>query len=185
MNVEIDGVLYVPLGTFSEEQLEVMANVLKTQDILSENAINKFIEAFDTISSDKTQEEVESDLPLAKYISPSQRRIFEIQSVDKKGRVKFKHGRSSIWNLHQVMDIQATIDDFDKVTSYDVARFSKRFSISKITVSQLIYNLQYGNLPKWIEEWSLEQTNNIESPKKREIQNNPQKRKESGYGWVL
>lgn len=184
MNVEIDGVLYVPVGTFSKEQLNMMAKVLKTQDILSENAINKFIEAFETIPSSETRDDG-SDLPMAKYISPSQRRIFEIQSVNKKGRVKFKHGRSSIWNLHQVMDIQATIVDFEKVTSYDVARFSKRFGISKITVSQIIYNLQYGELPKWIEKWSLEQTNEIESPKKREIQNNPQKRKESGYGWVL
>ena len=189
--VLIDGIKYIPVTEVTQIQLGKIRDVLESQGYLSESAINDILKGFKSESKIKKPRKTRGKYSSArgnkfKYNS-THKRLFNIGRVLENGGIIYKtRNNPANWNIQQAMVIRDSMDnDSTKNMSYrDVIAIEKRVKLSKDTIRKIMYNIEYGDLSEHIDKWRLK---NLQEPVKvaKPLQNNPQKRKDEGYGWVV
>lgn len=210
-DVVIDGIQYVPSSDF-ETQLEVMRDVLKSQEFLSDSAIENIMISLKN-SMDKSSKTGEVSLKnLGKFTSKtgevsseklgkstSKKRgwnntnrqfsyniavskLFHIKNVLHDGSVLFEKGNYAKWKIQQAIIIKDSLKNGSTkdMTYADAIAIENKVHLPRQMVRQIMYNIEHGDLGVHIGKWRLE--NMVNAPKKqpKPIENNPQKRRESG-----
>ena len=185
--VMVDGVKYVPESNII--QIETIRKVLESQKYLSKDAIDEIIKALG-------DNPVKKDTLKQKYgrickddqfkYNMNYKSLFNISGVLSNGGVLYKSRKNPAkWNIQQAMLIRNHMNHSSvKGLSYsDVNRIVKKVKLSKNIVVKIMYNIEYGDLNKHIDEWRVKYNQKkISDPKP--LQNNPQKRRESGALYV-
>lgn len=186
--VIIDGVEYIP-STDVKVQVGIMREVLESIGYLSSTAIEEIITKFEEFPEEKPQKIDNSDLKLGKRDWGDKEFKFDItvkplniEWVYPNGTLKWKKGQKSTWNIQEAIDIYEKYHE--GLTYNEFNAIVDESSISRPTVSRILYSLIHGDLLNWIEKWKRMNTPTLNPPKKIPIQNNPEKRKELGYGGI-
>ena len=183
--VLIDGVKYVPQ---TEDSVQIMEQVLKSQMFLSDDAIGKIIDEFKNFKGEiKTPEKPKKGRAKSsdsfKY-NKEVARMFKIARVEPNGTVIFERGRyqRSTWTIQQAGDILNCMHrgKSTNMLRSDVHRICKEHNLTYSVVARIMYNLEYGDLCEWISKWKEMNTPKL-TRKQVPVQNNPQKRREGGY----
>lgn len=195
--VFIDGVKYVPVNEINETQIQAMRKVLESQKYLSSSAIDEIINALKG-SSETSEVEIEKPEKVATWkgnhlrgddpfkYGATHKVLFNISGFLSNGSILYKKRRSPAkWNIQQAMVIRdAMNDDSSKgMTFKDATELESKTKLSKTIVRKIMYNIEFGTLSKTIDEWKVK-FNQKHLQGFRPVENNPQKRRESGglYG---
>lgn len=185
--VIIDGVKYIP-STDAKVQVEIMREVLESIGYLSSIAIEEIISKFEEFP-EKPQKIDNSNLKLGKRDWGDKEfkfditvKTYRIEWVYPNGILKLKQGQKSKWKIQDAINIYEKYHE--GLTYNEFNAIVDESSVSRPTVSRILYSLIYGDLLNWIEKWKRMNTPTLEPPKKIPIQNNPEKRKELGYGGI-
>ena len=194
--VLIDGIKYIPITEATQIQIGKIREVLESQGYLSRSAIDQILREFKPKSKTKTKTKKvqkwknNSVSPEKSFrYNSTHKHLFNIGRVLENGGIVYKKRKSPAqWNIQQAIVIRDYMnDDSTKdMTFKDVVDIEKRVKLSKILIRKIMYNIEYGDLTELIDKWrlkNLHEHNNRHNNKP--LQNNPQKRKENGYGWVV
>ena len=213
--VVIDGIQYVPSTDFNET-LNVMREVLKSQEFLSDSAIENIMNSLKN-SMDKPSKTGEVSLKnlgksasktgevlpekSGKSKSKSQgsfkeyyntyrpfkynkavSKPFNIKDVLHDGSVLFEKGNYAKWKIQQAIIIKDSLKNGSTkdMTYADAIAIEKKVRLSRQMVRQIMYNIEHCDLGVYIGKWRLENVVNAPKKQPKPIQNNPQKRRESG-----
>ena len=215
-DVVIDGIQYVPSTDF-EETLKVMENVLKSQKLLHDSAIEDIMKSLkiqmekpsktgdvSLKNLEKFASKTGEVLPEKSGKSPSKKskhktggyyrslkpfkynsvngKIMQVDHVLPDGRIVLGKGRMAKWRIQQAIVIKESMNQNTSkgMTYADTIEIAKKVCLDKETTRRIMYNIEYGSLGVYIGKWRLE--NMVNAPKKqpKPIENNPQKRRESG-----
>ena len=188
--VIVDGIKYVPESKVQSIQIKTIRKVLESQKYLSEDAIDEIIKALDDSTAQKKDTMKQKWGRIRgndqfKY-GANYKTLFNISDVLSNGGVLYKSRKSPVtWNIQQAILIRKAMNnDSIKGLSYsDVNEIVKKVKLSKNLVVKIMYNIEFGDLTKEIEKWKVKYNQKkITDPKP--IQNNPQKRRESGALYV-
>lgn len=103
---------------------------------------------------------------------------YEISKMDSLGNFYSIHNRKYVFTMKDVLLIRKEFDT--NTTNRDIKKLSEKMSLDDNNIHRIIYNLEIGTFDKYIKEW-LESVNEIKVTGHRAfVENNPQKRKESG-----
>lgn len=181
-DVQIDGVKYVPVDEVKQLQIDVIRKALESQKYLSSSAIDDIIKVFEDlgVAEDKkpNQKRFRKPAEFRYYVTES--RLFRISTVQSNGAILYSTRKSPAkWNIHHAIYIQKQMNNnsADGVTRKDIKRMSDKIKKSENIIARIMYNIEFGDLNKWIEYWRV---NYNQAPRKvaKPIENNPQKRKE-------
>lgn len=188
--VIVDGVKYVP----SNEQIEIISSILKDVGYLSDKAIEEIIAKFKDFETEKPKKPEKAKWKRSKVNIGNldktvyepvgvERSLFNIKNVSKKGIVEYKNGRvSTAWKMQDADYINKHISNDS--TYQDINDMAKLLSLKRPMVGKIIYNLRNGDLPDWIAKWKGMNTPVLKPKKPTPIVNNPQRRKEMGFGGI-
>lgn len=195
--VIIDGVEYIP-STDVKVQVGIMREVLESIGYLSSTAIDEIISKFEEFPEEKPQkitndvlETEESchenmwrgkhwankELKFGKALKP-----YQIEWVYPNGTLKLERGHRSKWKIQDAIEMHEKYHD--GLTYSEFNKIVDESWMSKTLISRILYSLVHGDLVEWIEKWKRMNTPTLNPPKKIPIQNNPEKRKELGYGGI-
>ena len=188
--VIVDGIKYVPESKVQSIQIKTIRKVLESQKYLSEDAIDEIIKALDDSTAQKKDTMKQKWGRIRKNdqfkYGANYKTLFNISDVLSNGGVLYKSRKSPVtWNIQQAILIRKAMNnDSIRGLSYsDVNEIVKRVKLSKNLVVKIMYNIEFGDLTKEIEKWKVKYNQKkITDPKP--IQNNPQKRRESGALYV-
>ena len=188
--VLIDGIKYIPITEATQIQIGKIREVLESQGYLSRSAIDQILNEIKPKSEKpKIQKWENHSVSLEKSFryNSAHKHLFNIGRVLENGGIIYKKGKNPArWNIQQAMVIRDHMnDDSTKGMAYkDVNAIEKKVKLSKMLIRKIMYNIEYGDLTEQIDKWRLK---NLQEPVKvsKPLQNNPQKRKEDGYGWVV
>ena len=195
--VIVDGIKYVPEDK-NLVSIDVVKSILKGQKYLSESAINDIMDAFKAIrpvksetkkprKSSKSKSKTRKNNVLKSFEYNSANKVlFKISGVLSNGSVLYKTRKSpSNWNIQQAIMIRKAMKN-DSATGMiykDAIAIAKKVHLSDNMTRKIMYNIEHGDLIKYIDEWEVKYNQKkIGNPKP--IQNNPQKRRESGALYV-
>lgn len=103
---------------------------------------------------------------------------YEISRMDNSGNFYSIHNRKYVFNMRDVLLIRKEFGI--NTTSRDIKKLSEKMSLGDNNIHRIIYNLEIGTFDKYIKEW-LESVNEVKvTGHHAPVENNPQKRKESG-----
>ena len=186
------GVIYIPKSSVMDSYVVAMTDVLKSQKYLSNDAIDKIVDAFREIVSDSSKPQSNEVSPSkTKKLSPFQYnsvngKLWRILRVMSDGSVLLEtREKPADWKIQQAIIIRSAMDDDSSknMTYGDALELEKKTGLPRNTVRRIMYNIEFGNLTDFIDEYYKMY---LQIPKrKKPIQNNPQKRKEMGYGVIL
>lgn len=196
LEVMIEGTKYVPENNLVS--IDVVKSILKGQKYLSESAINDIMDAFKAIrpvksetkkpkKSSKSKSKTRKNNVLKPFEYNSVNKVlFKISGVLSNGSVLYKTRKSpSRWNIQQAIMIRKAMKN-DSTTGMiykDAIAIAKKVHLSDQMTRKIMYNIEHGDLIKYIDEWEVKYNQKkIDGPKP--IQNNPQKRRESGALYV-
>ena len=198
--VIVDGVKYVPSDE-AKMQVETMREVLESLGYLSTTAIEEIITKFEEFDKPQKKnvfeellEEKKPQKSVSKNRKPHGNDVFQFNSLHKKqfkirnissnGIVYYHgHGRSKAkWTVKDAIRIHnqyhqgMTYNQFNQIV--------KTTKFGRNLVGKILYNCIHGDLLSWIEKWKAGNVPKVKPLKKLPIQNNPEKRKELGYGGI-
>ena len=214
--VVIDGIQYVPSTDFNET-LKVMREVLKSQEFLSDSAIENIMKSLKN-SMDKPSKTGEVSLknlgksasktgevlPEKSGKSPTKKskhktggyyrslkpfkynsvngKIMQVDHVLPDGRIILGKGRMAKWRIQQAIVIKESMNQntTNGMTYADTIEIAKKVRLDKETTRRIMYNIEHGSLGVYIGKWRLENVVNAPKKQPKPIENNPQKRRESG-----
>ena len=103
---------------------------------------------------------------------------YEISRMDNSGNFYSIHNRKYIFTMKDVLLIRKEFGI--NTTNHDIKKLSEKMSLGINNIHRIIYNLEIGTFDKYIKEW-LESVNEVKvTGHHAPVENNPQKRKESG-----
>lgn len=107
----------------------------------------------------------------------SSKKLFKIRYMDNEGVFHTKHNRALKVTIKHVFEVQKALHN--NVTNGEIDDLAKKLGINYQIIHRLIYNYQEHVFDKFIAQWN-KQTQPTVGAKNKPIQNNPEKRKESG-----
>ena len=119
-------------------------------------------------------------------VSGFYQRSFAIASFDvENGIFVFGNGTTSQFTIHDVIDIKNKVIN-KKITKSRAKIIASGYDFNFGIFERIVFSLKKGVFDSYIEEWKR-RINNIGTPVKKEpvVQNNPEKRIESGFGGVI
>jgi len=161
--------------------IETIKEVLQSQKYLSESAIEEIINAFQMVGKSETENSEKSVKRNPKILKET-----NIKYIDSDGYLHYKKGRSSRskWNLRQVISIQTKLNrNYDNVSEKDKRHFENTLGLSRTSVKVILRNLKDGNLEDIVERWKATTGYGIKK-KSTPVVNNPERRKEMGFGGI-
>ena len=188
--VIVDGIKYVPESKVQSIQIKTIRKVLESQKYLSEDAIDEIIKALDDSPAQKKDTMKQKRGRIRKndpfQYKKSHKTRFNIGGVMSNGGILYTNRKSPAkWNIQQAILIRKAMnhDSINGLSYSDVDGIVKKVKLSKNLVVKIMYNIEFGDLTKEIEKWKVKYNQKkITDPKP--IQNNPQKRRESGALYV-
>jgi len=191
--VDSNGVKFVPENKVTSQQIEVIKSVF--EEYLSSKLCEEAISNFVRIYSNKMGEDEPAPKKWVKggdpeyisnkpyQISNSCKKPIYIGEVTKQGKLKYKSGRTAIFTIQDIIFIK---DNAPAGMTYkDFNEFCENLPhLSRMTIGKIFYNISIGMFEKWINHWKEINTPKLTTRKTIPIQNNPEKRKELGYGGI-
>lgn len=189
--VLIDGIKYIPVTEATQIQMGKIREVLESQGFLSRSAIDDILKELQPEPKAKPKKQqwkkYDNSTKRSFRYNSTHKQLFNIGRVLENGGIIYKKGKNPArWNIQQAMVIREHMNkDSTKGMSYgDVNAIEKKVKLSKNLIRKILYNIEYGDLTKQIDKWRfkhLQEPTIVGKP----LENNPQKRKENGYGWVV
>ena len=103
---------------------------------------------------------------------------YEISRMDNSGNFYSIHNRKYVFTMKDVLLVRKEFGI--NTTNHDIKKLSEKMSLDINNIHRIIYNLEIGTFDKYIKEW-LESVNEVKiTGNHAPVENNPQKRKESG-----
>lgn len=105
------------------------------------------------------------------------KRLFQIRHMDNDGIFYSVNNRPLKVNIKHVFEVQKALHS--NVTNGEIDRLAKKLDINYQVLHRVVYNYQEHVFDKFINQWN-KQTQPTVGAKNKPIENNPEKRKESG-----
>ena len=186
-----NGVRYVPEHKVSSHQIDVMKSVFEEylSSKLCEEAINNFVRIYSNKESSNIFEELleedtghsKSPKSLFSY-NATHKFHYNIGSINERGDIFYVNHRKARFNIQKVIKIKNRMTN--DMTNMDVRRIAKDVNINREIVGKIMYNLEHGTFDEWINRWKELNTPTLTPKRNLPVQNNPEKRKEMGYGGI-
>ena len=108
--------------------------------------------------------------------------LYKIGSINQKGQIYYQNKRKANYTIQQVISIKNEMSD--DMTNMDVRIMVNEMKMPRDVVGRIMHNLEHGIFDKWIKQWKEINTPKLIPKRSLPVQNNPEKRKELGYGGI-
>lgn len=180
--LEINGVTYIKKSQV-EEMEQNLAHIKKIvnsalADVSALVNNQPITEPVKKAATKKTESAPKLKRKIALRLRQAAQRPYKIKQMDDSGNFYSKHNRKFVFTIKDVLLVRKEFGV--TTTDKDVKVLSKKLSLSIDNIHRIIYNLEIGTFDNYIKEW-LTSVNEVKvTGRHAPIENNPQKRKESG-----
>ena len=162
--------------------IETIKEVLESHKYLSDYLAKDIIDTFRVLGQTEIENSEKSSKCDSKVLKQD-----NIEGYDSDGYLIYKRGcaRKSKWNLEQVASIIARLNgDYSNIPSNVKKEIMDRLDLNKSSLKTILHNLKYGELEEMVREWQMKNNYGIKK-QSAPIENNPEKRRENGFGGIL
>ena len=187
--LEINGITYIKkerIADIEKERDKAVADLNKMKEILGKSF--KDLAVF--ITEEQIKEEPKIIKPTTTKVQRGTRKradafepvktaqkFFKIHHMDEHGDFYAINNKPFSFTIKHVFEVQKALHN--KVTNGEIDDLAKKLGINYQIIHRVVFNYQNHIFDKFINQWN-KQTQPIVGAKNKPIQNNPEKRKESG-----
>ena len=164
--------------------IETIKEVLQSNKYITDFVVDDIIATFQSLKKSAKVEIEKSEKPQVRKSKILSRN--NILDIDSEGYLIYKRGKSkqSKWNLNQVIAIQTKLGgDYSHVSSEQKDEMKMVLGLNDTSIKTILTNLKDGELEDIVEEWKVRNNYGIKK-KPTPLENNPERRKEMGFGGI-
>ena len=161
--------------------IETIRDVLQSNKYITDFVVDDIINTFQSRSKTETKNSEKSVKKNPKILSRD-----NIKYIDSLGYLHYKRSKvpKSKWNLEQVISIQTKLNhNYEKVPNGQRQKICNDMGLDLISFKTILRNLKDGPLEEIVEDWKMENNYGIKR-QTTPVVNNPEKRKEMGFGGI-
>lgn len=163
--------------------IETIQEVLESNKYLTDFVVDDIIATFQGLLN------TEIEIKNSEKSKIDQSKILKrdnVSHVDSLGYLHYTKGRyrKSKWNLNQVVAIQTKLNrNYENIQRGQKTRLCEDLGLDRYSLKYILKNLKDGPLEKMVEEWQMSNNYGIKR-KPAPLENNPERRKEMGFGGI-